>query len=698
MIDIAELVNEDTTNLGQARSSDTNAPPVASENNEASGKNPALRSRSDCSDPDPTYDVIKTTRDTAVSTADVGMQVQSPVQSPVPLESSMYPVLIGKIIASNGSNDRELPVIENTKLTNVAGLVAGDVVADRYVIVDVLPGSGMGQIYKALDRHRDSIDAPSSYVALKFMRARPNSEDDGTSDIRREFDTLSQLSHPNIVKAFAVGVHNDAEYMVLEWLEGTSLLHLLETQSSKRIALSRARYILRSVAAGLACAHERNIVHGDVKPSNIFVTNHGTVKLLDFGAKSEARDGEVLQSWATQAYASVDVLSGSAANKADDVYSLGVTAYLLLSGERPFGTKDAVEARREDFLLRPLPPDSSDDWPAVSSALSFDASERPADAARFLAEYLRLGPTGAPPEKPARVSYPRYVAVAALVIFLVAAWAIRLDGLSNINARATLQRANAALTEGRLVVPEDDNALNFYNAVLVASPDNSEAINGLHGIASQYLVRASNSLAANHFAAAGAYLLAARKVSPEHSSIAIVERLFDRYATDLVVSAELIASRDPSEAKSILDRVEAITDTEAKRIAALRSRMDGDALDFELRTLLTGIDERILAERLAVPRGDSAIDLLRKARELKPDDERLPLAANRIVSALLFKGLFAISDGKLDAADGYINAAKSLNVRHLATAQTAYELAKARDRVAEQVYRRAISAPADENL
>lgn len=695
MVQIAELVNESTTNLGQVRTPESSTPLLASGKGVSNNKL-APGNRDDSGDPDPTHDVTKINRDAVADKADV----VKPLQSSLPSSRSSPPKSIGhpvpgKIIGKEDGNRRELPVILNSNLTNVAGLVAGDVVADRYVVVDVLPGSGMGQIYKALDRYRDSTDAPSSYVALKFMRIRANGEGDSASDIRREFDTLSQLSHPNIVKAFDIGVRNDVEFMVLEWLDGTTLLHLLEAQSCKRIALSRARAILRSAAAGLACAHEKNIVHGDVKPSNIFVTNRGTVKLLDFGAIYEKRDGEVLQSWATRAYASSDVLSGSAATKADDVYSLGVTAYLLLSGERPFGTKDAIEARREDFPLRPLPPDSSDHWPAVSSALNFDKSERPADAARFLAEFLQLPPTGAPPEVRTQVSFPYYLAVAALVVYLGLAWGVRLNGLSPIDTRATLLRADKALAEGRLTEPEGDNAHDLYRAVLVASPESSDAKSGLHGIASQFLLRASNALAADDFDSARANLSAARQVSPEHSSIPIVERLFDRHATDLVVSAQLIASRDPVAANSILERVEEFTDSEAERIAAIRSRIAEDALDLELRTLLAGIDERILAERLAVPPGDSAIDLLRKARELKPDDDRLPLAANRIVSALLFEALFAISEGQLDKAAGFIDNAQSLEVQHLATAQTAYELAKARDRVAEEVYRRAMSAPAN---
>ena len=590
---------------------------------------------------------------------------------------------------------KELPVILDANLHSVRRFVAGDVIAERFVVVDGLPGSGMGQVYKALDRQRDATDAPSSYVAIKFGQPPGDDSSAPAVSIRREFEILSSLAHPNIVKAFEVGSHDGAEFMVMEWLEGQSLLHLLEEQNCKRMALRRAREIIRDVASGLACAHEKGVVHGDVKPSNIFITRRGAVKLLDFGAVSGQSGDSDYQSWATRAYASVDVLEGRSAVPSDDVYSLGVTAYLVLSGERPFGTKDALEAKRRNFKVQPLPQDARDLWPAVESALSFDATKRPADAARFLAEFLRLPKARTVLSASAKNSYLQYTGIAALMVLLVSAWAFRVDDLSGIDTRATLRQAELALAEGRLVEPDGDSALHHFKAVLSAAPENVAAQKGIDEIAGDYLVRAANALAVDDFEAARANLSVARRVSPGHRSIPIVERLFDRYATDLVASASLIASRDPAEARSILEQVEQLTDSESERIAEIRARMDDAAIDLELRMLFAGIDERILAERLAVPRGDSAIDLLNRARQLRPDDDRLPLAANRIVSALLFQALFAVSEGNLDRAEQYIAAAKSLDVRHLATARTVYELAKARDREAARVYELAIGSRAE---
>jgi hypothetical protein len=101
-------------------------------------------------------------------------------------------------------------------------------------------------------------------------------------------------------------------------------------------------------------------------------------------------------------------------------------------------------------------------------------------------------------------------------------------------------------------------------------------------------------------------------------------------------------------------------------------------LNAQLEELLRGIDQRILAERLAIPQGDSAVDLLHEARQLAPGNRQVALAADRIATALLFQSMFAISSGQLDEAARYIETAKALDVKHLALARAEYELAKAR--------------------
>lgn len=693
-----DAVIEDTSSLERAPQRKRQSSPDTAPSTNRKSANVGRQSGTRGADPDPTENVRRRDRGPAIQdqTSPASLPAKADRALPAsPGDSGSAPK--SEAMGDAGGVDApELPRIVEAQLHSVRRFVAGDIIAERFVVVDALPASGMGQIYKALDRQRDATDALSPYVALKFGHPLTSEDEACRSPIRREFEVLSRLSHPNIVKAFEIGTHGGAEFIVMEWLEGESLLHTIEQQTCKRMALRRAREIVRDVASGLACAHEKGIVHGDVKPSNILIVRSGAAKLLDFGAVSTMSEESQPQSWATRAYASVEVLEGRPATQRDDIFSLGVTAYLLLSGERPFGSRDAVEAQKEHYQPQPLPQDASDLWPAIKAALSFDAAQRPADAARFLCEFLQLPLRQRDSRDSTRKPFLRYAAIAAVVVALAVAWDMRLDNMGGIDIQANLRKAELALAAGHFVGPPGESALSYFNEVLSVAPDNAEALRGVDTVAGEFLARAANSLAIDDLEAARLNLVVAKGLSPDHGTLPIVERLFGKHANDLIATAALRADRNPAGAARILDQAERLIGSETDRIAEIRKRIADVLADLELRALLAGIDERILAERLVVPSGDSAIDLLTRAREIRPEDERISLAANRIVSALLFQALFAISEGNLDKAEVFLLAARSLGVRHLATARAVYELAKARDRVAAQAYERVLRRSRDD--
>jgi hypothetical protein len=216
--------------------------------------------------------------------------------------------------------------------------------------------------------------------------------------------------------------------------------------------------------------------------------------------------------------------------------------------------------------------------------------------------------------------------------------------------------------------------------VLADDPGNAVAVDGLDGIAEEYLVRARSALASGDFAGANGNLRRAREVQPEHFGIPVIAELIDRHRRDLLVRARQASATDAEQADRYLMHAAALSDANDPDIARVRDELQQEKSAAAVDALLRGIDQRILSERLTVPQGDSAVDLMRRASQLAPGNRQVQVAAERIASALLFQSMFAISNEKLDAAQSYIDSAKALKVKHLALARAEYELARARTR------------------
>lgn len=567
-----------------------------------------------------------------------------------------------------------LPAQQQRDAESVA---AGDVLADRYRVIERIAHSGMGMVCKALDRRRKETGLPHPWVALKFAAPSEAGTSETAAHLRQEFLSLSQLNHPNIVSVFDFAHDGGLDFLVLEWLEGETLAELLGRIASRRIALDKAEDVVRSIAGALAHAHDLGFVHGDVKPSNIFLTKSRAIKLLDFGSAAPGGGGSETN-WATRAYASPEVLQGRPPRTSDDVYALGVTAYYLLSGERPFGELDAREARERGILPAPLPEDSRERWPAVERALRPAAEGRPGNAREFLREFDEPHPdrADAPPASPA--AHVAYGAIAIGLLIALVAWSVA--GLRD-DVEGMLADGRRAMDRGQLVQPEDENAYAHFSSVLEVAPRNAEARDGLRRISETFLTKARESLATGDRRGAVENLQIARRVMPEHYGIAVTSDLIGRHGRDLLQAAGGMAAEDPGRAELLLERAAELLPPRDAQLAQVREQIGQAKAEQELQNLLRQVDERILAERLLVPPGNSAIDLLREARRVAPDDRQVALAADRIATALLFQSLFATSSGKLEDAARYLEAAKGLGVRHIALARAEYELAKARHEV-----------------
>jgi len=209
----------------------------------------------------------------------------------------------------------------------------------HYRIVDKLGSGGMGVVYKAKDTRLDRE------VALKFLSDGMAQDQQALERFRREAKAASALNHPNICTVYDIGEESGKAFIVMEYLDGTVLKDLI---GGHPMELDRLLEISCEIADALAAAHVKNIIHRDVKPANIFMSEDGHAKVLDFGLakiavpdteESESRTLTVTQpgiAMGTLPYMSPEQLHGRAVDHRTDIYSLGAVLYEMATGQGPF--------------------------------------------------------------------------------------------------------------------------------------------------------------------------------------------------------------------------------------------------------------------------------------------------------------------------------------------------------------------------
>jgi len=225
-------------------------------------------------------------------------------------------------------------------------LAAGERIGPFQIVAPIGRG-GMGDVYRARDTrlNRD--------VALKMLPEGASSDEDTLKRFVRETHAVAALNHPNIVAIHDTGMHKEMPYAVTELLQGETLADRLRTGP---LAPPRATEIACQVAEGLAAAHAMGVIHRDVKPENIFLTNDGRAKILDFGiARIEnpaLRTGKISQSssssssvfiMGTAGYISPEQVRGKHADPRSDIFALGAVYFEMLTGRRAFLRENAVE-------------------------------------------------------------------------------------------------------------------------------------------------------------------------------------------------------------------------------------------------------------------------------------------------------------------------------------------------------------------
>ena len=227
----------------------------------------------------------------------------------------------------------------------------GQIVKERYEILEILGEGGMAFVYKARDTQLER------FVAIKTLKPNYVNQETFVDRFKREAKTAANLNHPNIVQIFDWGIEEEP-YFVMEYIEGNTLTSIIA--KNRTISLSDILFIGAQVSSGLHAAHQKGLVHRDIKPGNIMITPDGKVKVTDFGIVSlQNEESDITKTGSilgTASYISPEQAQGKSVSIESDLYSLGTVLYELITGKAPFSGDSPISTAAKHLTEKPEKP------------------------------------------------------------------------------------------------------------------------------------------------------------------------------------------------------------------------------------------------------------------------------------------------------------------------------------------------------
>ena len=245
----------------------------------------------------------------------------------------------------------------------------------RYEITELIGVGGMADVYKATD----IID--NKLVAVKILKKEFAENEEFLRRFRNESKAIALLSHPNIVKIYDVGFSDKLQFIVMEYIDGITLKEYIDNE--KVLTWKDSVHFIIQILRALQHAHDRGIVHRDIKPQNIMLFTDGTIKVMDFGIAKFARgDGgtQTDQAIGTVHYISPEGARGDETDEKSDIYSVGVMMYEMLTGKKPFDTDNPISIAVMHMQTTPERPRSiNPDIPVGLEEIILHAMEKNAE-------------------------------------------------------------------------------------------------------------------------------------------------------------------------------------------------------------------------------------------------------------------------------------------------------------------------------
>jgi len=281
-------------------------------------------------------------------------------------------------------------------------LGVGDVIKQRFKLLDVLGIGGMGKVFKGIDLLKEEARDKNPYLAIKLLNDDFKGHPEAFISLQRESSRQQKLAHPNIATVYdfdRIAGRGTPVFITMELMEGQPLNTYIKKVVKKQggLPFPEAYNIIRQLGAALQYAHERRLVHSDFKPGNAFLCNDGTVKTLDFGIARAVKNpvtGEAEKTLfdpgklgaLTPAYASLEMLEGEEPDTRDDTYALGCVAYELLTSKHPFNKLPATTARDNGLVPPVVKGLNKKQNRALRRSVAFKREDRPQTVAEFIEE------------------------------------------------------------------------------------------------------------------------------------------------------------------------------------------------------------------------------------------------------------------------------------------------------------------------
>ena len=228
-------------------------------------------------------------------------------------------------------------------------LNVGVILGERYEVVSRIGSGGMADVYKAKDHKLNR------FVAMKVLKPEFSADTNFIRKFQREAQAAAGLAHPNVVNVFDVGEDQGVNYIVMELVEGITLKEYISKKG--KLTVKEATSIAIQVSMGLEAAHNRNIVHRDIKPQNIIISTDGKVKVTDFGIARVASSNTIsTNAMGSVHYSSPEQVRGGYSDFKSDIYSLGITMYEMVTGRVPFDGDTTVAIAIKHLQDEMVPP------------------------------------------------------------------------------------------------------------------------------------------------------------------------------------------------------------------------------------------------------------------------------------------------------------------------------------------------------